>query len=328
MTNRNSQRPSRRTVLQLAAGTAAAAVITPAHAAGWPERPVRIIVAFTPGASTDNFARALASSMQAKFGQPFVVENRPGGGGWPGTEFVAQSPPDGYTLTVNANGMTILGLAQKNDFDAAKDLTPIAMIARSPVALLIPASLPVKNVKELVAYVKAHPNFFYASAGIGSINHLYGELFNQRAGISMKHVPYKGFSEALPDLAANRIQLIFSSYATGAGMIKAGKVRLLAYGAPGHPEGTPDAPVVRDSGINYETSFWWGLFGPGKMPSDIRHKLNEATNEALKQPAFVKLLKTSGVTAAPLSTEQFEAEVKKDTTELKKVYETAKINLQ
>jgi tripartite-type tricarboxylate transporter receptor subunit TctC len=227
---------------------------------------------------------------------------------------------------VNANGISILGLVQKNSFDATKDLTPIAMIARSPVAFLIPSSLPVKTIKELVDYVKSRNNdFFYGSAGIGSINHLYGELFNQRAGIQMKHVPYRGFAEALPDLAAGRISLIFSSYATGAGMIKSGQLRLLAYGADTRPEGTPDAPSVKQSGIDYETSFWWALFGPGGMDKATRDKINAATNKAMKEESFQKLFLTSGVVPASLDADTFTAEVKKHYADLKAVVDNAKI---
>ena len=318
---------SRRHVVGALAGTAAAAVIPrTARAQAWPDKPGRIVVAFTPGTSTDNFARALANQFQTQFGQPFVVENRPGAGGWTGTLAVAQSKPDGATMTVNANGISILGLVQKNSFDATKDLTPIAMLARSPVAFLIPSSLPVRTIRELVDYVKGRNNdFFYGSAGIGSINHLYGELFNQRAGIQMKHVPYRGFGEALPDLAAGRIGLIFSSFATGSGLIKSGQVRLLAYGADTRPDGTPDAPSVRESGIDYETSFWWALFGPGGMPAEMRNKINAATNTAMKDPSFAKLFQNSGVVAAPLDADQFTAEVKKHYAELKAVVDSAKI---
>lgn len=318
---------SRRDAIGVLAGaTAAAAVPRIARAQAWPDKPGKIVVAFPPGTSTDNFARALAGQFQVQFGQPFVVENRPGAGGWTGTLAVAESKPDGATMTVNANGISILGLVRKNSFDATKDLTPIAILARSPVAFLIPNSLPVKTIKELVDYVKGRNNdFFYGSAGIGSINHLYGELFNQRAGIQMKHVPYRGFGEALPDLAAGRISLIFSSYATGAGMIKSGQLRLLAYGSDARPEGTPDAPSVRASGIDYETSFWWALFGPGGMPVDMRNKINAATNTAMKDPGFAKLFLNSGVVPAPMDADAFTAEVKKHYAELKAVVDSAKI---
>jgi tripartite-type tricarboxylate transporter receptor subunit TctC len=150
-------------------------------------------------------------------------------------------------------------------------------------------------------------------------------LFNQRAGIQMKHVPYRGFGEALPDLAAGRISLIFSSYATGAGLIKSGQLRLLAYGADMRPEGTPEAPSVRQSGIDYETSFWWALFGPPGMSVDVRNKINAASNKAMKDPAFAQLLQNSGVVAAPMDADQFTAEVKKHYAELKAVVSSANI---
>jgi tripartite-type tricarboxylate transporter receptor subunit TctC len=311
------------------AGLTFAGSLNAAHAQSWPEKPVRIVVAFSPGASTDSFSRALANQLQAKFGQPFVVENRPGAGGWTGTQVVAQSKPDGYTLTVNANTIAILGLIQKTNFDASTDLTPIAIVARSPVALLIPASLPVKTIKEFVDYAKANPDkTFYGSAGSGSTNHLYAELFNQRAGIQMKHVPYKGLAEALTDLAAGRVHMIFGTVASAAGLLKSGQVRLLAYGAAGRPEGSPEAPTVRESGLDYDAAVWWGLFGPAGLPADIRKKLNEATNAAVTGSDFAKLLQTAGAVPSPVQAEAFTAEVKGVLTEVKQIIEAAKITLE
>ena len=295
----------------------------------WPDKPVRIVVGFSPGASTDAFSRALANQLQIKFGQPFVVENRPGAGGWTGTQAVAQSKPDGYTLTVNANTIAILGLIQKTNFDASTDLTPIAILARSPVALLIPNSLPVKTIPEFIAYAKANPDkTFYGSAGSGSTNHLYAELFNQRAGIMMKHVPYKGLAEALTDLAAGRVHMIFGTVASAAGLLKSGTVRLLAYGAAGKSEGSPDAPTVRESGLDYEAAVWWGLFAPAGLPADIRKKLNEATNAAVTSPDFTKIIQTAGAVPSPVEADAFSKEVKGVLTETKQIIEAAKITLE
>ena len=302
---------------------------TQAQAQAWPDKPVRIVVAFSPGASTDSFSRGLANQLQMKFGQPFVVENRPGAGGWTGTQAVAQSKPDGYTLTVNANTVAMLGLIQKTSFEATKDLTPIAVLARSPVALLIPNSLPVRTIPEFVAYAKANPEkTFYGSAGGGSTNHLYAELFNQRAGTTMKHVPYKGLAEALTDLAAGRVQIIFGTVASAAGLLKSGQVRLLAYGAAGRPEGSPEAPTVREAGLDYEAAVWWGLFAPAGLPADIRKKLNEATNAATTNPDFVKVLQTAGASPSPIEADAFSKEVKSFYTDVKQIIETAKITFE
>ncbi len=318
----------RRTALKALTGFALAAGSWPAFAQTWPERLVRIIVAYSAGASTDAFSRALGNQLQQKFGQTFIIENRPGAGGWLGTQAVAQAQPDGYTLTVNANTIAYLGLIQKNGFDATTDLTPIAVLARSPVALLIPSALPVKTIKEFVAYAKANPDTtFYASAGIGSTNHLYAELFNQRAGIKLAHIPYRGLNEAMVDLAASRVHIIFGTVASAAGLLSSGQVRVLAYGAAGRPEGSPEAPTVKESGVDFEASVWWGLFGPGRLPADIRRKLNEATNVAVTNPDFVKVLQASGATPARVEADAFAKEVKDVFNETKQIIESANIKL-
>jgi tripartite-type tricarboxylate transporter receptor subunit TctC len=325
----NARLSRRLAVVAAIAGLAVVAGSGAVRAQAWPDKPVRIVVAFSPGASTDAFSRALAAQLQAKFGQPFVVENRPGAGGWTGTQVVAQSKADGYTLTVNANTIAILGLIQKTNFDASTDLTPIAILARSPVALLIPNSLPVRTIPEFIAYAKANPDkTFYGSAGSGSTNHLYAELFNQRAGITMKHVPYKGLAEAMTDLAAGRVHMIFGTVASAAGLLKAGQVRLLAYGAGGKPDGAPDAPTVKESGLDYEAAVWWGLFAPGNLPADIRQKLNEATNVAVTNPEFVKLLQTAGAAPSQVTADAFTKEVKSVLTETKQIIDAAKITLE
>ena len=319
-------RPSRRDVFAIAAGAAAMAGSGAAQAQQWPDGPGRIVVAYAPGTSTDLFARALAAGFQNKSGQPFVVENRPGAGGWTATEALTRSKPDGQLLTVNANGIAVYGLVQKNSFDATKDLTPLAMMASAPVALLISSHLPVKTLEEFVTYLKAHPNeVLYASSGVGSAVHLYCEMFNQRAGVKMKHIPYRGLGAALPDFIAGRVHVMFSSYASGAGMVDAGQARLIAYAAEGSPPHTTKAPTVRSIGIDYEASHWWALFGPGGMAPSLQKTINEATNKALRESELAKIFETGGVSARPMSVEEFTTEVRKQYTDLKAVIDEAKL---
>lgn len=319
-------RPSRRDVFAIAAGAAAMAGSRSAQAQQWPDGPGRIVVAYAPGTSTDIFARALASGFQSKSGQPFVVENRPGAGGWTATEALSRSKPDGQLLTVNANGIAVYGLVQKNSFDATKDLTPVAMMASAPVAILITSHLPVKTLEEFIAYAKARPNeVLYPSSGVGSAVHLYCEMFNQRAGIKMKHIPYRGLGASLPDFVAGRVHVMFASYATGAGMIDGGQARLIAYAAEGSPPHTTKAPTVKSIGINYEASHWWALFGPGGMAPSLQKTINEATNAALRDSELAKIFAKGGVSPRPMTVDEFTAEVRTQYTDLKAVIEEAKI---
>lgn len=246
----------RRIVLAMLGGFAVAAANAPApaHSQAWPDKPVRIIVPFAPGGSIDAFARALANQLQTRFGKPFVVENRPGGSGTMGTDQVARAAPDGYTLLVHSSTIGSIGAVLKSDFDPASSLTPIAILASAPDVLLIPSALPVKSIAELVAYSKSN-NVLYGTSGVGSTGHLHTELFNQRAGTNFKHIAYKGVAGALQDLAGGRVHVVFGTIASAAGLIESGHVRVLAYAAE-RPPGTPDAPTIRASGIDYEASVW------------------------------------------------------------------------
>ena len=320
--------PSRRQVLGMLAAAGATAAIGESQAqVAWPTRPVRFIVPFAPGASNDTFTRALADILQAKLGQPFVVENRAGAGGWTGTSAAQQATPDGYTLLENSSGIASMGLAMKLPFDAQRDMIPIAMMARSPDAVLVPSSLPVKSVKDLVDYAKAHPTTtFYGTAGVGGTNHLHAELFNMRAGVKMQHVPYRGLAQALTDLAAGRVQVCFGTIASAAGLIKSGEVRLIAYGAEGRPADAPEAPTVVQGGVpNYEAKVWWGIFGPPGLPTPLRDRINQAINAALAEDSFTKLFATSGATAAPMSADAFAKEVRQEIDDVKEIVEAAKI---
>jgi tripartite-type tricarboxylate transporter receptor subunit TctC len=327
------RRISRRLAVAAMAGFSAALGVVlgagPAMAA-WPEKPVKMVVAFAPGASIDAFARALAIQLQARLGQPFLVENRPGAGGTMATGQVAASPPDGYTLTVHSSTIASMGPVLKSDFDASVNLTPIAMISRAPYVVMVASNFPVKTIKELVDYAKANPDkVLYGSAGVGSTNHLQTELFNKRAGISMKHIPYKGLAGALQDLAGGQINVIFGALASAQGLVDAGKIRVIAQATDATSVGDGTVlPSIRSAGIDYETSVWWGFFGPPGLPADITNKLNAATNEALKDPAFVKITTSLGATPAPMTPEQFREAVHKEVAQTKEVVEAAKIVFQ
>jgi tripartite-type tricarboxylate transporter receptor subunit TctC len=267
----------------------------------YPTRPVRIIVPFTPGGSNDVIARGLAERMHARLGQPFVVENRPGAGSAIGAAAVAQSPPDGYTLLVTSNSVAALAALQRGGFDAARDLEAVALLVRAPFIVLVAPSFPAQTMQDLVRIARERPGEVnYASAGPGSNNHLATELCNLRAGTCMQHVPYHGMASALTDLAAGRVQVLFTTMASASGPMRAGTVRLLAYTAPERPAGMPPAPTVKEAtGIDYTLGLWWALFGPRGLPPEVVRTLNAAANDSLADPALAHYLEADGGVPSP-----------------------------
>ncbi|WP_135470453.1 Bug family tripartite tricarboxylate transporter substrate binding protein [Crenalkalicoccus roseus] len=294
------------------------------QAESWPARAVRIVVPFTPGGSNDALARPLAERLREHFGQSFVVENRPGAGSAVGVNFVAQSPPDGYTLLVTTSSVTAIAAVQGTDFDAAGDLDAVALLARSPLIVVVPRDSPIRTIPDLVRLERERPgSIHYASSGPGSTTHIMQELFNLRAGTRMQHVPYRGTAPALTDLAAGRVQVMFTTIASAAGPLRSGLLRLIAYTAEGRPPGTPDAPTVREQGIDYEAGIWWGLFGPRGLPPAVRRRLNEAANAALAEPGFARYLAGEGAVPEPQTPEQFAAFVREEVATMAEVVRAA-----
>ncbi len=296
---------SRRRILQMIAAVAAAAALRPATAfaqAAWPSRPVTLVVPYGPGASNDIFTRALANIWSRRFGVPFVVENRPGAGGYTGTNSVVQANPDGYTFLEMPSGIAGFAPVMKVTFDPLTDLTPIALLARSPAAMVVPASLPVKTVREFVDYARTRPDrVFFGFAGTGTAQHQHGEMFRRATGLKLKGVNYKSSADAQTDLVAGRLQLMFVTVASTLGQIQGGQLRLLAYADKNYPAGSPPAPTLAEAGVaNMEKAqTWWSFYGPAKLPADIQNKMNAAVNDALKEPEFVALLAKSGATPTP-----------------------------
>lgn len=288
--------------LGLAMGAAGLVLAGPAPAQDWPSRPVTMVVPYGPGASNDTFTRAVANILTRDLGQPFVVENRPGAGGFTGANSVVQSEPDGYTFLEVPNSVVGFKPVMKVDLDPLVDLTPIALLAKSPTAMVVPTSLPVTTVQEFIEYAKQNPDTtFYGYAGVGTTQHQHGELFNAAAGLSLKGVNYKSSADAQTDLVAGRLSLMFVTVASTLGQIEGGQLRLLAYTDSNYPDSAPKAPTMAEEGVPgmEGAQIFWALFAPANLPQDIQTRMNEAVNKALEDAEFQALMAKSGATPAP-----------------------------
>ena len=258
----------------------------PAAAQDYPARPVRVLVGFTPGAAADITARVLASRLTNILNQQVVVENKPGAGSSLAADYVSHAAKDGYTLLIGTSAnLTNAVISQQNlGFDFVKDFAPIALITTAPVILVVNPSLGVNSVQELIALARKKPGELnYASTGVGAAPHLAGELLNARAGIKIVHVPYQGSPQAVTDLLAGRVSMMFSPASAVLPQVKAGKLTALASAASKRPGAAPDLPTMAEAGVpDFDTGIWFGLMAPVGTPRPIVDKLAAAVNEALK----------------------------------------------
>ena len=272
----------------------------------WPAKPVRVVVAFTPGGTNDILARVLSQKLGESLGQPFVVDNRPGGGANIGTAEVVRAAPDGYTIIVNSVGpMAVNPTLYKNlTFDAQKDLAPVVHLADVPNVLVVPAALPARTLQEFTAYAKAHPDgLSYGSTGVGTSNHLASFMLSQRMGVQPVHVPYKGYT-ALTDLMAGRLQFMFATVPSVIQHIRSGKLRALAVTSEKRTPSLPDVPTVAESGFpGFSADAWFGVYAPKGTPAAIVTRLNRAVNDAL--PALKEPMMREGADTVGGSVEQF-----------------------
>lgn len=298
-----------------AAVAAALLAAAPAQAQqDWPNRPVKIVVAFTAGGTTDILARMIGQRFADKFKQPFVVENKPGGAGNIGTEFVIRAPADGYTIMANSVGPAAVNpslFAGKINFNAVTDLDPIGQIADVPNVLVVHPSTNIKTMEDFLKYAKANPeNLNYASTGIGTSSHLSGFLLSSKAGFKAEHIPYKG-AEALKDLLAGRVQFMFATIPSVIQHIKAGKLTAIAVSSRNRSRSMPEVPTVAESGFpGFEAGSWFGFFAPKNMPREVVLKLNAALNEALTDKEIDARLVLDGADPKPGTPEEFGAFVK------------------
>jgi tripartite-type tricarboxylate transporter receptor subunit TctC len=269
-----------------------------AQAEGYPSKPVKWVVPYTPGGTTDILARIIAQYLSEHLGQQFIIDNRPGAGNNIGTEAVVNSPPDGYTLLlVNpANGINAT-LYKKLPFDFLRDISPVAGIIRVPNVMEVTPGFPAKTVAEFIAYGKAHPGKInMASSGNGTSVHLSGELFMAMTGIKMTHVPYRGAAPAITDIIAGTVDVLFDNMPSSIEFIRSGKMRALAVTTQTRNPALPDVPTVGDTVPGYEASAWFGVGAPKGTPADAIEKINKSVNEALADPKVrAKLADLGGV---------------------------------
>jgi tripartite-type tricarboxylate transporter receptor subunit TctC len=315
-----------------AAVLSAAALAVPSLATGqeWPTKPVKIVVPFAPGGGSDFIARYIARRLTDELKQPFIVDNKPGAGGNIGAEQGIKSPPDGYTLTLIASSYTVNPSVYKLNFDPVNDITPIIQISQGPLIIVTNPSVPAKTLKEFIALDKAKPGEMnYASSGQGSIIHAATEMFNQRAGTKLAHVPYKGSGPALTDTIAGTTQVFFSSASTAMPQVQAGKLRAIGVTTAKRIPALPDVPTVKESGIaNYDVTLWHGLIGPKGMPPAIVNTINAAVAKALKMKESEEQLQNDGVSPAGGSPQQFGETIKREIGEWRKVVAEANIKAE
>lgn len=303
-----------------------------AHAQKYPDKSVRVVVPFAAGAgSNDIMARLIAQRLSDRFGQQFVVDNRPGASGIIGCDIVAKAQPDGYTVLVMSLTYTVLpSLFSKLPFDPIKDLTPVTMLASAPLMLVVHPSIPAKSVAEFIAYAKANPGKLnFGSGGPGATPHLAGEMFKMMAGIQVTHVPYKGGAPALADLVGGQIQFMLENIPGTLPFVKAGKLRALAVTDIKRSPLLPDLPTLDEAGLKgYELVGWNGMFVPAGTPTAIVNKLHEGVVAALAIPDVKERLTVLGADGVGDTPQHFSAFIKADIAKWSKVVKAAGIKVE
>ena len=300
-----------------------------AAAQAFPSKPLKIIVPYSPGGTTDLLARLVGQKLSERFGQPVIVDNKPGANGMIGSDFVAKSPPDGYTLGIASPGSHAANAAlyKTMTYDIVKDFTPVTLAVSAPMLLVVHPSLNVNSVKELVAAAKAKPGeISYASGGSGSSQHMAMELFKTMAAVDMTHVPYKGSAASYPDLLGGTVKAEIDVLPTALPHVKSGKLKVLATGSPKRLALLPDVPTIAESGVpGYESTSWYGFVAPANLPKDVLAKLYAEISRALREPDVVEKLTSAGVIVVASKPEEFSAFIKSEVDKAAKVVKAANI---
>ena len=321
---------------RLLAGLVSALVLSglfavPAAAQPYPSRVVKLIVPQTPGGATDVFARKIGQLLSEKWGQPVVIENRAGAGGVVGTDVVAKSAPDGYTLLVTYAGSQAINpaLYPKIPFDSVKDFQTVATLASTPFVLIVHPKLPAKDLAEYVALARARPDALtYASSGNGSVNHLLGEMLKTEAGIKMLHVPYRGVAPAITDVIGGQVDSAFSSVPSVLQMVQTDKVRALAISSAKRVAAAPEIPTIAESGFpGFDVNPWWGILAPAGIDMTIVRKINEDVANILRTKEMIDFLAAQGAEPLMTSPEAFLKILEADVVKWAKVVKSAGVTL-
>lgn len=294
----------------LLAATITALAASVAGAQGFPQKPVRTVIGYTPGGTTDVVARIIGQKLTELWGQPVVVDSRPGAAGNIGAENVAKSPADGYSLLLGQNAIAVSpAMYAKMAYDVQRDLLAVTTASITPHVIVLHPSVPANNVRELIALAKSRPNeLLMASTGHGNSDHMVAELFNTMAGIKMVHIPYKGGALALKDVVGGQVAVYFAGLASSIQMIKSGRVKALAVTSKTRAKAAPELPTIAESGLpGYEAVLWQGYFAPAGTPRDVVAKLATDINRVLAMPDTVERLAAAGTDPFPGSPEQFAA---------------------
>jgi tripartite-type tricarboxylate transporter receptor subunit TctC len=322
---------TRRRLLQAALAASATPWLAFAAAPAWPTRPVRIVVPFTPGGSTDILGREIAQKLTESLGQPFVVENKPGAGGSIGAAAVASAPPDGYTLLMGHIGTLAVNpsLYKTLPYDPRTAFAPVALVARVPNVLVVNPNVPARTVAELVALAKAKPGSLrYASGGNGSAAHIAMEYFKLRTQTDIGHIPYKGTAPAVADVIGGQVEVIMTGVPAVLQQVKAGKLRAIAVSSAKPVASLPDVPTIAAVYPDFEAVQWYGVVAPAKTPASVIALLNEEINRALATPALKARLDAEGAEAAPVTPDAFGTMITAEIARWKPVIEQANMQPQ
>lgn len=291
-------------------------------------KPIRLVVPFPAGGATDLFARTLSQKMGERLGTSIVIDNKPGAGGSLGSDMAAKATADGQTLLFTTTSTHSIGpaIGAKLPYDTVRDFTPIAHVGNAPSIMLVPNSSPAKTVKEWIEYAKKNPGKLnYASSGNGTIVQLTAELFKAQAGVFVTHIPYKGTGLAIPDLVAGQLDVLFDSLPTGMPHVRDGRLRALAVTTLKRTPLAPDLPPVADTLPGFESSTWFGLYGPKGLPAEVVNRVNTAANQALSDPEVRAKLTTLGIEAVTSTPAQFAKMVADDQAKWKRIIAERKI---
>ena len=295
----------------------------------YPAKPVRLVVPFPAGGATDILARTISQKASEKLGQQIVIDNRPGAGGTIGSDHVAKSAPDGYSLLIATGSTHSIGpiINPKIPYNVERDFAPVVYVAKTSSVLVVPASLPVKNLAEFIALAKSKPGQLnYGSSGNGTNSHLSGELFKAQAGVFLTHIPYRGTGLVFTDMMSGQVHMLMDNYVTAQSNIKEGKLRVLGVTSPQRLPFLPEVPTLNEQGLKgFDVSNWFGIYAPKGTPGELIAKVNSAFNQALQEPEMQKRLAILGATPTGSTPEQMGKMVADDTAKWAKLIRERKI---